>query len=92
MLTIELFGNAARAISAARSITSLLETAAGQNHGILGDRHVDVFAREQLLKILLQQADAGVDDHVVVLAGVAAPDDQADGAGALAVDQDLARS
>ena len=46
---------------------------------------------KQLLQRLLQRRDAGIDDDVVLLAPAGAPDDQADGAGAPAVDQHLAR-
>ena len=54
MLTTELFGNAAVAISAARSITSLLDTAPESIDRFVIDRHVDVFAGEQPLQVLLQ--------------------------------------
>ena len=38
---------------------------------LVGDRDVDVFAREELLEVLLQDGDARVDNQVVVLAPVA---------------------
>ena len=48
-------------------------------------------AREKRLQVLLQRGDAAIDDDVVVPPLGGAPDDQADRAGALAVDQHFAR-
>ena len=45
---------------------------------------------KQRAQLLLQRGDRWLDNEVVVLAIGAAPDDQADGAGRLAVDQNLA--
>ena len=62
-----------------------------QDDRFLVDRDPDVFAGKQLIERLLQRGHAGIDDDVVLRALRAAPDDQADGAGALAVDQHLPR-
>ena len=51
----------------------------------------DVLAGKQLLQLLLERADRLLDDDVVLLALVGAPDNQADRARRLAVDQHLAR-
>ena len=43
------------------------------------------------MQLLFERRDRLLDDDVVLHAGVGAPHDQADGAGGLAVDQNLAR-
>ena len=64
---------------------------AREDDGLVGRADADVFAREQRAQLLLERRDRRLDDEVVVLALGGAPDDQADRAGRLAVDQNLAR-
>ena len=65
--------------------------AAREDDALVVHRHPDVFARKELLERLLKRRHAGIDHDVVLAALVCAPHDQADRAGALAVDQHLAR-
>ena len=64
---------------------------AGQDDALVVHRDANVLARKELLKRLLERRHAGIDHDVVLTPLVSAPHDQADRAGALAVDQHLAR-
>ena len=79
------------AISAARSMIWLLDTAPFRiNASSLTVTRMSSPGNSDL-SCCSRTSDAGVDDDVVLLPLSAAPDDQADGAWRLAVDEDLAR-
>ena len=82
---------AAFASSPARSITSLLDTAPERMTASSVTDTLMSSPGNSCWKFCCSVGDARIDDHVVVLSLGGAPHDQADGAGALAVDQDLAR-
>src|SRR3546814_14193622 len=57
------------------------------NSDVCSSDLIDVLSREELLEVLLQDADTSIDHDVVMPAHVVARDDQADGPGALAVQE-----
>ena len=91
MLMTCAFGSGRRGDLAVRSITFVFETWPERIVAPSFDRDRDVFAGKQRVQLLLEARDRLLDDDVVLLARARAPDDQADRAGLLAVDQDLAR-
>ena len=64
---------------------------ARQDDRLVGDADLDVFARKEHLELVLQRRRRRIDGDRRTAAASAAPDDQADRAGGLAVDQDFAR-
>ena len=92
MLMTFALGIAAFAISAARSITSLLETAPDRITGSSVTPTFRFSPGKSACRFCCKRRDAAIDDDVVMPAFGGAPHDEADGAGALAIDQDFARA